>query len=182
MSDKLDIENLKALADHAMTFAVNFLREHKEFQMMFQLHSDSGIDVVQPKGLPPEADEVLAKKAISRAIRQMIEERQAYAVAHMSDAYMIAVPDSHPLRHLAESGDYSTKELERMGIAKRREALIVCLETPTYKRIVQQFYYRNGDGEIILRERKEMDSTHPDWSAPAGRFFIFFDEPKAAHA
>jgi hypothetical protein len=177
----MDIPELKAFSDHALAFAVHHLREHKQLPIMFQVLSSHGVDILAPDAPQPDVDWNLAKEALALKVKDLIRERQAYAVVNLSDAYVTETDQAHPLASLVRSGRYSTADIERMGIAKRREAIIVSLETPIYLRIIMQQYYRNADGAIILRKRIDTDSTDPKMQ-PAGRFYNFFEQEETASA
>lgn len=174
----MEISELKAFSDHALAFAKKFLQEHKQFNPMFQVLSASGVDILTPGDLPDDMDEHVAKDALAEVVRSHIRERQALGVVSMSDAWVMKLDECHPFFKEAQSGRFSIQELERMGVGKRREALILSLETPIYARIMEQFYYRNAEGNIIFRELKESDSTSWD-EQPSGRFYNFFDKQKA---
>jgi hypothetical protein len=45
-----------------------------------------------------------------------------------------------------------------MGIGKRRDAILVSLETPDYRRILKQYYDRSAGGAIILQAHTDVDS------------------------
>lgn len=178
----MDIDTLKAFSDHALAFSIQYLREHKNFNAMFQVLSASGVDVVVAGDLPQDVDWSVAKDLISGKVRELIKERQAEAVVNMSDGYVMKIAEFHPLAAAAKSGRFSMDQLERMGVAKRREAIVVSLETPIYTRVLIQQYYRNSAGAVILRELKDADSTDPLFRHPQGRFFNFFSQDKAASA
>jgi hypothetical protein len=177
----MDITELRAFSDHALEFAKHFLREHGNFNPMFQVLSASGVDVVVAGEPPEDIDLNLAKDALSEKVRELVRERQATAVCNVGDGWSMQLDKRHPLFRAARSGRYSTEQLERMGVAKRQEVLTVTLETPIYSRVVMQFYYRNSEGAIIFRELKDADSTNPEMR-PEGRFYNFFDQAKAASA
>lgn len=177
----MDIPELRAFSDHALEFAKQYLREHKQFNPMFQILSASGVDVVTAGAPPEDIDLNVAKDALSEHVRSMVRERQAQAVCNVADGWVMKLDDRHPLFKTAISGRYSTETLERMGIAKRREALTVSLETPIYSRVMMQFYYRNSEGDIIFRELKDADSNDPNMRQE-GRFYNFFDQGKATSA
>jgi hypothetical protein len=70
-----------------------------------------------------------------------------------------------------------------MGIGKRREAILVSLETPSYRRVLKQYYARKPDGALALQERMDLDSNSPHWNGGVqGRFFNFFAQGTAANS
>jgi hypothetical protein len=176
----MEVTELKAFSEHALEFAKNFLREHKHFNPMFQVLSAEGLHVIAPEDLPDGVDEHVAKDALAETVRALVREKQAQAVINIGDAWVMALDEKHPFFREAASRQYPMEQLERMGVGKRREALVLTLETPIYTRIMEQFYYRNAEGNIIFRELKEDDSTNRHWKPPVGRFYGFFEEPQSA--
>lgn len=178
----MEIDELKALSDRWLIFAVNILKQGVRFSAMFDIVSAKGHDTVgvNPEG---EIDPLSAKNAAAAKVRKTIREKHALAVVHVCDASTVVISNSHPRRALALSGRHSIEELERMGIGKRREVILVSLETPSYRRILKQYYDRKADGVPIMQERTDVDSNSPDWNGGAhGRFFDFFPKEKAANS
>jgi hypothetical protein len=176
----LGIDELKALSDHWLNFSVNIIRQGGRFTPLFDIVSASGHNTVAVNE-SDDTDAQMAKNAATAKVLETIREKQAFAVVHVSDAATMAISNTHPQRALAFSGRYSLDELERMGIGKRREAVLVSLDTPDYRRVLKQYYGRSADGALILQERTDVDSASPDWNGGVqGRFFDFFAKEKPA--
>lgn len=173
----MDIETLKEFSADALRFGVDYLKERGNLRPMFMIFSPAGMDVINANltsDAPGDRDAFLS------FIRGKVIERGAYAIAHVSDAWIAAVREDHPQLALAQSGRYNTAQLQAMGIAVRREAILVSLETPIYHQLVQQFY-RRGETGIVLEEKVERNSSHPG-PAPTGRIFGFFPQTEAIRA
>jgi hypothetical protein len=176
----LEINELKILADGWLTLAVNILKQGGRFSPLFDIVSATGHDTVGVNA-EEKMDPLSAKNAAAAKVRETIREKHAFAVIHICDAATVVISNTHPQRALALGGRYSIEELERMGIGKRREAILVSLETPGYRRILKQYYDRIADGALIMQKRTDTDSNSPDWNGGAqGRFFDFFPKEKAA--
>jgi hypothetical protein len=176
----LEINELKALSDYWLNFSVNIIRQGGRFTPLFDIVSASGHYTVAVNE-SEHADAQMAKNAAAAKVLETIREKQAFAVVHVSDAATMAISNTHPHRALAFSGRYSFHDLEHMGIGKRREAVLVSLDTPNYRRVLKQYYGRCADGALILQERTDVDSTSPNWNGGVqGRFFDFFAKEKAA--
>jgi len=172
------IPQLSLFVDHALDLAIRYAREHGGLAPMFQVHSQDHIDVISAEEIPDDTPREVAADALCALVRDLVKTRNAYAVVNIVEAWVMDVDKAHPLFHIAQRGDL--QELERMGVGKRRECIVVTLETPIYQRIVLQFFYRNANGHLILREKKDSDSG---FGRGEGRFFNFFsEEEQTAHA
>ena len=178
----MEINELKTLCERWLALTVNILSQGGRFSPLFDIVSATGHDTV---GVNPgeNADPVPVKNAAAVRVLDTIREKNAFAVVHVCDAGTLAIAESHPQRALALSGQYSIEELERMGIGKRRNAILVSLETPIYRRVLKQYYARRTDGPLILEERTDVDSNSPHWNGGVqGRFFNFFEKGTVANS
>jgi hypothetical protein len=155
----MDIEALNAMGERAVAAAIEQLKRNGKFPPLFLVESPAGCDAVTGRS-ETEQGWSAARDDMAEKIRELVRTKNAYAVIGTTDSWI-----TEPLKG-----------------GRRRSAILIRIETPIYERSILQFYYRNAEGAIILRERQQTDTLAKDFRPGVGRFMRFFSpvETKAA--
>lgn len=160
---KLAMDELIKHGWELMEMQRSMMSEKGNIPMSFLVFGDDGqTDMI----IAPEAEVIndgRAKSALMKSVRQRCAEMKACAVFSISDSFMGEYRsrsgrelDAEMLRLIAQIG---SAEAERLGvIPKRREAIIVQVNTPLATTLLVQFYRRESSGRkecIVWEETQE---------------------------
>jgi hypothetical protein len=176
------IDEAKGLAKFALDFAIKQLRETKSFQAICHLiPAEGSIEVVLIDG--DDLNSFEAKYEIGKKLKARAKEINAVATVFITDAYMAEITDMERYQQACQIAGHhigDTATLERLGLAKRRECLMVSVETPIFRQFGMQFYARTKNGKPFFLEYVERDASDGAEMRGQGNFFGFFEDAPAA--
>jgi hypothetical protein len=119
-----------------------------------------------------------AKHAMGGEIRKMIPQVRGVAVLTLMDTWQAVFSGSEEQQikvgRWMHQNHISVTEAYELGLVKRREALIMTVESPLGLYTVVQFYKRDEKEKVVLEERK----SHTDIKAGQANFSGFFSKAK----
>ena len=184
----MTIEDLKAIAQKALDYGIERIRDDGELHMMFHLiDRDGGREMVVC--MPDITNSEEAKAAFARKLKERVRAGGVEAVAMVSDTY---------IAHNMTPAQEATRRAFRMtiedcwkaGMIPKREAVSVTLESPIYQQLARQEYRRvdvgGGAERIELVGAPEIISSLPDANGRSakysGRMMGFFAHAREGHA
>lgn len=181
----MTIEELKAIAQKALDYGIECIRDDGELHMMFHLIGrDGGREMVVCADDITNSEE--AKAAFARKLKERVRERGVEAVIMVSDTYIC---DSMTLAQDAIRREFrmTIEDCWKAGIIPKREAVSATLESPIYQQIARQEYRRADGGRAVeLVGVPEIISSIPDANGLSakysGRMMGFFAAAREGHA
>jgi hypothetical protein len=145
-------DELRDLAHKTLEFGVECLRSGELLQTV-HLVKNEGRDVIVID--PRISNDHESKRVLTQALKVRLQaDPNIEAVLMLSDSYVTELTSEEALMrarlHMTPS------EMSEMGFGRRREAIMVLLESPMYKQWLQQEYKRvklqgdNGADTIVL--------------------------------
>jgi hypothetical protein len=173
----MTIEQLKELAEAILTLGVDLLKERRgDLPAMFHLVKlDGSHEIIEIEGDLINRSDV--KETLARRIRERVAAGELQAVALLSDTFVGRMTEEN--EKIRRRLGLNVEQSAALGLCERREAVMVALDSPTFRQVITQFYKRE-DGRIELSERKMMDDTVPG-NHGSGRMLDFFDHKGTEH-
>lgn len=158
-------QEMRAVVQFGSGFAVSQIKEYGGMQAIVEIHTQKEVLV---RGYGEATNVREAKSAITILLRKEIAEKQAEYVMSVADATSTEITDPNPERRKAIYAMVRMlggEAVVKMGLARRREAVLVSLTTRTGEWMVSMHEYtRNPDNgrEVFFTEEPTVYSSfHP---------------------
>ena len=180
----MTIEDLKAIAQKALDYGIECIREGGELHLMFHLIGRDGVhEIVVCASDITNSEE--AKAAFSRKLKERVRERGVEAVIMVSDTYIADItPEQEKVKRAFQM---TVEDCWKAGMFPKREAVTVTLESPIYQQLTRQEYRRADGGRAVeLVGAPQIISSVPDANGLggkySGRMMGFFPAAREGHA
>jgi len=135
--------------------------------------------IVAGGGLGLMPDDPRVTEAMVETVRERVQAIQGYAVFSFSDTWLTKILGSNHKEIAAIVQQIGSKEAERRGLVKRREALVCAVNTPLHVASCIQYYHRDGT-KIVWEEREHFAPEHAGYTT--GRMSDYFRDLPMGHA
>jgi hypothetical protein len=178
------IEDLKAIAQRALDFGIERIRETGELHQMFHLVGREKTKIIMCGGDVTNDED--AKQELSEHLKARVRGESIDAVIMVSDTYIAeATREQDAIRR---AFGMTIEDMFKAGMIPKREAVTVTLESPIYAQCVTQEYRRaeDDDKRVELVGAPVITSTVEDANGISGkyrgRFMNWFPEAREGRA
>jgi hypothetical protein len=163
----MTVEDLKVIAQKALDFGIERIRETGDLHMMFHLVGREKTEIVMCAGDVTNSE--AAKAELSRDLKARVRAGGVEAVVMLSDTYIAEMTPAQ--EKLKRAFRMTVEDCFNAGMIPKREAVTVTLESPIYAQIARQEYRRVDGGRAIeLAGAPQIISSIEDANGISGKY------------
>lgn len=168
----MDLPTLESLAEKFLEYGIDTIRENGEIHLQYQLiRADGGIEIVLVDG--PITNSRAGKRILSDQIRARCAAGELQAVMMLSDVFYGTTDEQG--QKTMDALKLDVEQAHELGLLKKREALLLIVDSPIFHRAIRQGYRRAGRS-IEIEDREELPEN------ASGRMVVYFPRTAAAAA